>query len=111
MPRMRAALVTHGYARTNRSVSLDADRLAVLELHRCHLGYGLMAELKQQHTLHAEHMVTMFNASTYKLVCACGEVKAIVTVSFREGFLHITAVDDCVTVAIGRDGSTSTYAV
>jgi len=60
--------------------------------------------LKSEHTLHAEHMVTVFDTRTYLLKCECGENKAVVSINWGDGVLHITAIDDEYTVDIPRNG-------
>jgi len=63
-----------------------------------------MSELKTNHTLHAEHMISMFGTRTYVLVCECGENKAVVSINWGDGVLHITAIEDEYTVDIRRSG-------
>ena len=63
-----------------------------------------MSELKTNHSLHAEPIMALLGYRTYQLVCECGEVKAVLTVNWIDGVLHITAVDDAYTVEIRRWG-------
>jgi len=68
-----------------------------------------MCELKTAHTLHAEHMITMFGTRTYQLKCECGETKAVLSINWGDGVLHLTAIEDEYTVDIRRNGSVSRW--
>jgi hypothetical protein len=68
-----------------------------------------MSESKTSHTLHAEHMISIFGTKTFQIICECGEVKAVLSINWGDGVLHLTAIGDEYTIDIRRNGHVSSW--
>ena len=65
-----------------------------------------MVDMKKDHSLHAEFMLGMFGTNTYRLVCNCGETKAVVSIDWADKRVYVTAVSDQYGICFLPDGRT-----